>query len=100
MAAQDNHESFLQPPDPDVPLWRYMDLSKFADLLQRRSLAFARADRLGDPFEGSVPVANASIYQKMIEARQRGVSLGSYEMLDDQMLSELAQMKIICLNIY
>lgn len=92
MAAQVNHPSFLQPHDPDVPLWRYMDLSKFADLLQRRSLAFPRADRLGDPFEGSVPVANASIYQNMIEHRKMGGSLGSYEMLDDQMLSELAQM--------
>lgn len=92
MAAQVNHPSFLQPHDPDVPLWRYMDLSKFVDLLQRRSLVFARADRLGDPFEGSVPVANARAYPNMIEARKMGVSLGSYETLDDQMLSELAQM--------
>ncbi len=92
MAAQVNHPSFLQPHDPDVPLWRYMDLSKFADLLQRRSLAFPRADRLGDPFEGSVPVSNALHIQRVIEARQNGMSLDYYEKLDDQMLSNMAQL--------
>ncbi|MGI4801337.1 MAG: hypothetical protein ACRYG8_46410, partial [Janthinobacterium lividum] len=39
----------------EIPLWRYMDLSKFAALLQKRTLHFARADNLGDPLEGSVP---------------------------------------------
>lgn len=91
MAAQVNHPSFLQPHDPDVPLWRYMDLSKFADLLQRRSLAFPRADRLGDPFEGSVPVANALHIQRVIEARQNGNRTDPYEMLDDERLSNMAQ---------
>lgn len=91
MAAQINHPSFLQPDDPDVPLWRYMDLSKFADLLQRRSLAFPRADRLGDPFEGSVPVANALHIQRVIEARQNGNSTDPYEMLDDETLLDMAR---------
>ena len=34
-------------------LWRYMDLAKFLDLLESRTLFFARADKLGDPFEGA-----------------------------------------------
>lgn len=59
MATLD-HPSFLQPSNPNVLLWRYMDLSKFAALLQRGALAFPRADLLGDRFEGSVPVANAN----------------------------------------
>ena len=54
-----NHPSFGQPMVPSVRLWRYMDLSKFAALLQRRALHFPRADFLGDPFEGSVPFGNA-----------------------------------------
>lgn len=91
MAAQVNHVSFLQPSHPDVPLWRYMDLSKFADLLQRRSLAFPRADRLGDPFEGSVPVPNALHIQKVIEDRKNGNRTDPYEMLDDERLSNMAQ---------
>lgn len=36
-----------------------MDLSKFVSLLQKRALIFPRSDCLGDPFEGSYPVANA-----------------------------------------
>jgi hypothetical protein len=36
---------------PNQKLWRYMDLAKFLSLLEDRSLYFARADKLGDPFE-------------------------------------------------
>jgi hypothetical protein len=54
-----SHESFRQPADVTIALWRYMDLSKFAALLQKRALVFSRADKLGDPFEGSVPEPNA-----------------------------------------
>lgn len=40
-------------PGPNTPLWRYMDFSKFAAMLSQRSIYFARADLLGDPFEGA-----------------------------------------------
>lgn len=52
------HRVFLAPDDPDVPVWRYMDFPKFVSLLHRRALFFPSAARLGDPFEGSYPVAN------------------------------------------
>lgn len=42
-------------PDPDTRIWRYVDLTKFLDMLSRRKLYFARLDRLGDPFEGAIP---------------------------------------------
>jgi hypothetical protein len=35
-----------------------MDLAKFVSLLDTKSLFFARADKLGDPFEGSYPKQN------------------------------------------
>jgi len=41
-----------------MSLWRYLDLAKFTALLQTRSLHFCRADKLGDPFEGSYPLKN------------------------------------------
>jgi len=41
----------------DASLWRYMDLAKLVSLLQTNALHFARLDRLGDPFEGSVTSA-------------------------------------------
>ena len=39
-------------------LWRYMDFTKFISILENQALFFARADKLGDPFEGSVPKPN------------------------------------------
>ncbi len=49
----EDHPLFIPPEDQSTPVWRYMDLGKFVRMLQTRSLYFARADRLGDPFEGS-----------------------------------------------
>lgn len=44
--------------EPGTKLWRYMDLSKFLDLLETKTLFFGRADNLGDPFEGASGVAD------------------------------------------
>lgn len=40
--------------NPDAIIWRYVDLAKFLDLLERRHLYFPRLDALDDPFEGVV----------------------------------------------
>lgn len=45
-------------PDENVTIWRYVDFIKFVDLLENQCLFFARADKLGDDFEGSCPKAN------------------------------------------
>ena len=50
------HPTFSPPPD-DAVLWRYMDFTKFVSFLDKSSLFFARADKLGDPFEGA-PLQN------------------------------------------
>lgn len=54
LAERNNYtpRAYLIPKDETV-LWRYMDFSKFLSLLDSRSLYFARADHLGDPFEGA-----------------------------------------------
>src|SRR5687767_12683809 len=49
------HPAFPPPQDPSAKLWRYQDFPKLAWLLNRGALFFARADCLGDPFEGSYP---------------------------------------------
>jgi len=41
--------------DLDLDLWRYMSIDKFALLMSRRRLWFARGDLLGDEHEGSMP---------------------------------------------
>jgi hypothetical protein len=43
---------------PATRLWRYLDLAKFVALLDQRALNFARADQLGDTFEGSSGIAD------------------------------------------
>jgi len=41
---------------PDTTLWRYMDLSKFVNMVSTSTLFFCRSDRLGDQFEGTIPL--------------------------------------------
>jgi hypothetical protein len=38
----------------DEPMWRNMDLPKFAWLLMNSELFFVRADKLDDPYEGFI----------------------------------------------
>lgn len=54
------HPDFNSPPS-DAVLWRYMDFTKFVSLMEKQSLFFARADKLGDPFEGSFSRANETL---------------------------------------
>ena len=54
------HPIFI-PPEDQAILYRYMDFTKFVSILDTRSLFFARADRLGDPFEGSLSKANVAL---------------------------------------
>ena len=58
------HESFPQPEDPAVKVWRYLDLPRLIWMLSTGALAFTRIDTLEDPFEGSVP---APVYEQWKE---------------------------------
>ena len=61
MAANVTHEAVrdLQPQSDEIRIWRYLDLPKLLDLLQTRSLHFARIDTLDDPYEATLPMGNA-----------------------------------------
>jgi hypothetical protein len=61
-----SHPSFEAPSNPDIPRWRYIDLSKFVAFLQDRALYFARTDKLVDPFEGSFPKKNREILRERL----------------------------------
>lgn len=63
---------FHNPPATDAILWRYMDFTKFVSLLEKRALFFARADKLGDPFEGAIPINN-------IKARYTNLKPGLFD---------------------
>ena len=51
------HPLITFPANESSHVWRYLDFTKFVDLLETRSLYFARADHLGDPFEYAIPEA-------------------------------------------
>ena len=46
-------------PGDDAVLWRYMDFTKYADLISTGRLFFSRADKLGDHFEGTYTALHA-----------------------------------------
>lgn len=54
----EEHPVFEKPHNENTKIWRYMDFTKFVSLLEKRALFFTRVDKLGDPFEGSYPLAN------------------------------------------
>lgn len=67
------------PEDPEQPIWRYYDFTKFVDFLQSRELYFSRSDLLGDPFEGSIPVKSVrSRLTRMNELVDKGELLPQY----------------------
>lgn len=56
----EQHPNFDAPSDPDISVWRYMNLAKFVSMLQGDALYFARPDRMTDEFEGSLSESNKS----------------------------------------
>lgn len=48
------HELLRTPDDPEVTIWRYTDLVKLLDLLEREALWFTSAAFMDDRFEGSL----------------------------------------------
>lgn len=89
MPAVLNHPSFIQPTHADIGLWRYMDLSKFVALLQRRALVFGRADCLGDPFEGSVPELNIRAPEFIRAIRKADPAKDPYKGISDDKLESI-----------
>ena len=53
--------NFCSPPPLEAVLWRYLDFTKFVSLLDKSALFFVRADKLGDPFEGSYSKMNVTM---------------------------------------
>ena len=53
--------NFCTPPPENAVLWRYMDFTKYMSLLDKGALFFVRADKLGDPFEGSYSKINIAM---------------------------------------
>jgi hypothetical protein len=55
------------PEDRSAKIWRYLDLPKFLYILDRCCLYLPRADRLGDPFEGSITPESISAFRGSLD---------------------------------
>ena len=68
------HKVFIEPNYSDM-LWRYLDFTKFMDLLESESIFFTRADKFEDKFEGSYSKLNRKIgrevYKDMTDEQYR-----------------------------
>jgi hypothetical protein len=60
------HHLLRTPPD-DTILWRYLDLSHFINLLDRRSLYFANLREFTDEWEGVVPATSIEAKRRYLE---------------------------------
>jgi hypothetical protein len=57
----------LRTPLNKTVLWRYMDFAKFVEMLESRTLWFARLDELEDPLEGGYTDAELARIRKYLE---------------------------------
>ncbi|HCQ11696.1 hypothetical protein [Flavobacterium sp.] len=48
-----NNPNITLPEDPNTIVWKYLDLSKFLDLLLSRKLFMSRSDKFEDQYEGT-----------------------------------------------
>lgn len=56
--------TLFPPIDDQSIIWRFIDFTKFVSLLETESLFFCRLDKLGDPFEGSIPAKTLQDFEK------------------------------------
>ena len=64
------HPVFKHPATSNVPIWRYMDFTKFVSMLEQKALYLCRADLLGDPFEGSIPRQTLEAFREALAQGQ------------------------------
>jgi hypothetical protein len=84
------HESFRLPTNKEVPVWRYMDLAKYLMMLNSKSLYFARANKLGDPFEGSSTRAMVARREYIRANRTTDPNLAGWKDVPDEIFTNLA----------
>lgn len=62
----------IEHPDNNQKIWRYMDFSKYVDLLTTSELHFARADKLDDPYDCSAMQFLGDVHKQFSLANPQG----------------------------
>ena len=65
------HPCFSPPSKGETKLWRYLDLPKFLDLIQRRRLFFSRVDRFRDS-DRQEGVIHTQFHKKLLQQLEAG----------------------------
>ncbi|MEZ5911524.1 MAG: hypothetical protein R3D84_04225 [Paracoccaceae bacterium] len=65
------HPAFPQPRDRNCKVWRFMDFSKFVNLVLSKQLWLSRADLLGDPYEGAISPFTYDLIRQQLENDER-----------------------------
>jgi hypothetical protein len=66
------YEDKIEIPDNNQKIWRYMDFSKYVDLLTTSELHFTRADKLEDPYDCSGMQFFGEQYKQFSSANPQG----------------------------
>jgi len=65
----------IETPDNNQKIWRYMDFSRYVDLLTTSELHFARADKFEDPYDCSAMQFFGEPYKQLSLANPHGQEL-------------------------
>ena len=60
----------FQKPENSLTIWRYIDFTKFMDLLTNSKLYFTRSDNFEDPFEGRLRLKDYEVTKEMISLEE------------------------------
>lgn len=66
------YEDKIETPDNNQKIWRYMDFSKYVDLVITEELHFTRADQLEDPYDCSAMQFFGEPYKQLSSANPQG----------------------------
>lgn len=72
------HPSFEEPENKDAKIWRFMDFTKFVDILVSKSLYFCRSDLLEDVFEGHFTPHMIDEYLKVANNEEEKVRIRNF----------------------
>ena len=91
--VNDEPHPYFERPLSHSRLWRYLDLPKYLAMLSSSSLWLARADQLGDPFEGSMSSANVRLRGEVYEDK---IPVSALEQLAAYRAQELLHTYVSC----
>lgn len=74
-------------PTENYQIAKYLDLTKFLSILQRRAMFFCRLDFMEDHFEGSIPKRNLLMRQNMFESSYKMSS--KFKKKDSKQIQEM-----------